>query len=129
MKPRSALGLLAGALILLSSAAHTIMGWTGIRAQLVEAGAPPALISGVQFGWQWGGFVMVAIAAIVIVTMVKRLRGQPVSLLPIHAFAALYIGFGAWALAVSGGQIFFLFAFVLPGILLTIAGLPVRKAE
>ena len=40
---------------------------------------------------------------------------------PIVAIAVVYMAFGAWAIAASGGDLFFLGVFVVPGALLGIA--------
>jgi hypothetical protein len=37
------------------------------------------------------------------------------------ATAIVYMGFGAWAIAASGGDLFFLGVFVIPGAMLGIA--------
>ena len=42
-------------------------------------------------------------------------------LLPIAVMAGVYMAFGAWAIAASGGDLFFLGVFVVPGALLGIA--------
>ena len=129
MKIRSALGLVAGLLILLSSGAHTILGWRGISTQLVEARVPADLVTNLHIVWQWGGAVMVAIGLVVVATFLRRLRGQVVSDLPIMAFAAVYVLFGIWATVTArempGAPAFFLSVFVLPGILMAIAAAPV----
>lgn len=126
---RPVLGLLAGTLILLSSLAHSFPGWQGIRTQLTGAGVQSAeVLDMVRIGWLWGGAVMVALGAIAVWTFLRRLRDQPVSTVPAGMIGVLYLVFGAWATAASGGQLFFGAVFLLPGVLLLLASLPARGA-
>jgi hypothetical protein len=93
-KARAVLGLIAGMLLLLSSAAHMLLGWPGIRDQLFAAHAPKDLIAGLHVGWQFGGAAMIAFAGIVLWTFLQRLRGISAGRLPTAVIAAMYILFG-----------------------------------
>jgi hypothetical protein len=126
LKARSVLGLIAGVMLLLSSSAHMLLGWPGIHGQLEDVQAPHDLVSGLHVGWQFGGSAMIAFAVIVIWTFVRRLRGAGVSTFPPAVIGAMYVIFGVWAELISHGQPFFLFVFVVPGLMLAIASMPHR---
>ena len=55
---RNILSLNAAILIILSSTAHSLLGWKALGAQLTAAGAPADLIGGLRIGWQFGGAAM-----------------------------------------------------------------------
>jgi hypothetical protein len=118
---RASLGLLAGILLLLSSAAHSILGWKGISRQLAAAGTPPDLLLGLKVGWQFGGLAMLVLGAIVVWLFAGRLRGQALSTLPALVIGAGYVAFGAWTLLTIDLSPFFFIVFLVPGILLVLA--------
>jgi len=120
-RARLVLGVIAGVMLLASSVAHTWLGWKSLAEQLARTTAPPALQSGLHIGWAFGGACMVILGIIVVATFVGRLRGQKPPLLPIAVIAVVYMAFGAWAIAASGGDLFFLGVFVIPGAMLGIA--------
>jgi hypothetical protein len=120
-RARLILGVIAGVMLLASSVAHTWLGWKSLAEQLARTNVPPALQSGLHIGWAFGGACMVILGIIVVATFVGRLRGQAPPLLPIAVIAVVYMAFGAWAIAASGGDLFFLGVFVIPGALLGIA--------
>jgi uncharacterized membrane protein HdeD (DUF308 family) len=120
-RARLILGIVAGVMLLASSVAHTWLGWKSLAEQLARTNAPPALQSGLHVGWAFGGAAMVILGVIAIATFVGRLRGSKASLLPVIITGVVYMAFGAWAIAASGGDLFFLGVFVIPGALLGIA--------
>jgi hypothetical protein len=117
---RAVLGLIASLIMILSSAAHSFLGWNWLRGQLAAAQVPPDLTFGLKVGWQFGGVAMLAFGFILLALFVKRLRGESVSSLAAVVVAAAYLGFGAWALVASGFDPFFSI-FIVPAILLLIA--------
>ena len=119
-KLRIALGLLAGVLMILSSAAHSLLGWTQLRVALVATQAPPDLIKGLSIGWHFAGMAMFAFGCIVLLTFVDAIRRRPVSFRPVGFIALVYMLFGIWALRASNLDPFFL-VFVVPGLLLAAA--------
>ena len=120
---RAVLGIIAGAILILSSAAHSFLGWKQMRMALAKVQAPSDLVLGVAVGWHFAGVTMLAFGCIVISLFLRRLRGENVSSFPALVVALAYLGFGAWALKASHLNPFF-FVFIVPGVLLAIAALP-----
>jgi hypothetical protein len=121
-KSRDALGLLAGLMLVVSSGAHSILGWRGLRSELADTKVPAELMLGLQIGWQFGGAAMLMLGVVLFVTFSQRLRGTNTPLLLAKAVAVTYLVFGAWALGASGGDLFFL-VFLIPGAFLAMASL------
>jgi hypothetical protein len=117
---RIALGLLAGVLLVLSSAAHSLLGWKQLGIALANTQAPPDLVTGLSIGWHFAGLAMLAFGCIVLSTFMEALRRRPVSFRPVGFIALVYIVFGIWALRVSNLDPFFL-VFIVPGLLLAAA--------
>ena len=120
-KLRDISGAIGGALILLSSAAHTLLGWKALSAELADAHVQGDLLVGLKMGWYFGGLAMLLLGTIMLRLFVARLRGKARSLVPASVVAIGYLGFGAWALAVSGNPFFMVF--IVPGVLLAGASL------
>jgi len=116
-KWRAVLGLIAGAIFLLSSAAHSILGWKGLRGELAAAHVPPDLVFGLKVGWQFGGVAMLAFGVIIVDLFMRRLRGQKVSTFPALVVGVAYLAYGSWALWAGDFNPFFL-VFVVPAVLL-----------
>ena len=130
---RVPIGLIAGVLLVLSSAAHSLLGWKQLGAALTAAGASADLITGLSIGWHFAGVAMLVFGCIVIATFVDVMRQRPVSLRPVACIAAAYLLFGVWALGVSGLNPFFL-VFIIPGIMFAVVSwragvVPVRRAD
>jgi hypothetical protein len=117
---RIVLGLIAGGILVASSAAHSFLGWTQLRAALVRSQAPPDLVAGLAVGWHFAGVAMLTFGCIVIWLFTDALRSRPVSLLPAAIIAFVYVVFGIGALIVSAGNPFF-FVFIVPGLMLFVA--------
>ena len=116
-RPRIALGIFVGALIVASSIAHSLLGWREFGARLVATQAPADLITGLKIGWHFAGVAMFTFGTVVIWTFENYLRGRPVSLRPAQIIGLVYLAFGLWALAVSRFDPFF-FIFIVPGLTL-----------
>jgi hypothetical protein len=116
-RARTVLGLIAALILILSSAAHTILGWKALSARLAGTNAPLDLIQGLRIGWEFGGAAMLTFGIIVAVTFLRRL---PV--LPVFLIAVLYVAFGAYAFTATGNPFFFIF--IGPGALLLFAAWP-----
>jgi hypothetical protein len=116
-RPRIALGIFVGAIIVASSVAHSLLGWRDFGARLVATQAPADLITGLKIGWHFAGVAMFTFGAIVIWTFENHLRERPVPLRPAQIIGLVYLAFGLWALAVSRFDPFF-FIFIVPGLTL-----------
>jgi hypothetical protein len=119
-RARLVLGLIAGVVLIVSSGAHSFLGWKNLSDRLAVAQVPSDLQIGLKIGWQFAGAAMLVLGVIVIAIFAGRLRGQRPSLMPAVAVCILYLAFGAWALAASGGDLFFMI-FIVPGAMLGIA--------
>ena len=105
--------------MILSSGAHSLMGWPALRAQLTSAGVSSDLQAGLAVGWHFGGAAMLAFGVIVLGIFSRRSEPRP-SRTPALVISILYIVFGAGALAINR-DVFFLMVFVIPGLLLAFA--------
>ena len=114
---RAPIGLISGVLLILSSAAHSLLGWQQLGRALAAAGTPADLITGLAIGWHFAGVAMLTFGCIVIATFLDMMRRRPVSLRPVALIAAAYLLFGVWALGVSDLNPFFL-VFIVPGVML-----------
>ena len=123
MKIKSGLGLIAGAFLILSAGAHSILGWKAMSEQLAQTNAPPDLVQGLHIGWMFGGPVMLVFGILCIATFLRRFRGEAAPTLAPVLISIAYIAFAAWAAIVTGGDPF-LMVFLVPGVLLAIASIP-----
>jgi hypothetical protein len=114
---RLVLGLIGGIIMLVTSAAHSLLGWPQLRRSLTDANTPADLIVGLSIGWHFAGLAMLVFGALTILLFADALRLRPVSLRPVLLIGLAYLVFGTWSLTVSSLDPFFL-AFLLPGILL-----------
>ncbi|MFL6244633.1 MAG: hypothetical protein ACJ74H_01310 [Thermoanaerobaculia bacterium] len=112
------LGIIAAIILIFSSAAHSLLGWDALGAQLAQANAPADLINGLRIGWQFGGACMMTFGIIALVIFVRRMPS-----LPAFAIGVLYVAFGAWALVASGFDPF-MAIFIVPGVMLLVAAWP-----
>lgn len=114
---RIVLGYLVAGMLILSSAAHSFLGWKQLGMDLAKLQAPADLVTGLAIGWYFGGAAMLAFGVIVLQLFRDFQQGRPVSLLPALIIAVVYLSFGLWALVASGFNPFFM-VFIIPGILL-----------
>ena len=120
-KARDVVGAIAAVLMLLSSAAHVLLGWKVLSAELEAAHVQGHLLLGLRIGWYFGGVAMLLLGIILLTLFAARLRGERRPLLPAAAVAIGYLAFGGWALAISGDPFFAVF--IVPGALLAVASL------
>ena len=66
MKRYSILGLVAGLLLIASSAAHAFLGWPPFGAALAEAGIEGDIIGALAVGWYFGSTAMLVFGVIVL---------------------------------------------------------------
>lgn len=119
-KGRNVLGVITGAILILSSAAHSFLGWTSMREQLVGSGAPPDLILGLAIGWNFAGFAIFVFGVLVLLTFIPRVRGLYRDLTTARVIGWSYLLAGGTAYTVSK-SIFFINIFLVPAILILIA--------
>ena len=125
---RILLGFVAGAMLIASSAAHSLLGWRQLRASLAKSEAPPDLVMGLSVGWHFAGVAMLAFGCIILSIFADLLRRRSVSVRPALLIALLYVAFGIWALIVSNNDPFF-YVFIVPGFLLAVAAWPSDSAK
>ena len=117
---RRVLGIVVGALLILSAVAHSLLGGKGMREALVAAHVPADLLRGAMIGWYFGGVAMLAFGVVVLHTFAGRRGAAGVALFPSQVVAVIYLVFGAAALLLTDFDPFFL-VFVVPGLLLALA--------
>lgn len=117
MRTRAWIGLAAGALLILSAAAHSLLGWPELAAELEKLAPSADLTRALAIGWHFGGVAMLGFGAIVVDSFLRALRGREVDWRPARVVGLTYLVFGAGALAATGGNLFFL-VFLVPGLLI-----------
>jgi hypothetical protein len=118
-KIRDILGVVGGIVLILSSMAHSLLGWPEMLRQLQQTHAPTDLILGMKVGWLFGGTAILIFGLIVLNLFVTRLRGARTTTAPAAIFSVGYFLFGCWALAVSHDPFFCIF--IVPAVLVAIA--------
>ena len=119
-KARDILGVLTGIILILSSGAHSFLGWKSMRAQLVMADAPEDLITGLGIGWNFAGLAIFIFGCILLGVFIPRVRGRITALWPARLIGIAYTIFGLAAYKVSSSN-FFMMIFVVPGVLIALA--------
>ena len=124
-RAQASIGYAAAILIVISGAAHSLVGWKEMHSGLKASTATPELIKALGIGWVFGGVAMLVLGSIAIASTVKRSHDPTASLLPVRIIGIAYVAFGAGAMSITGFDPFFL-VFILPGILLVAASWPAR---
>ena len=119
-KARNILGVITGIVLILSSAAHSFLGWKSMSEQLRGSGAAPDLITGLAIGWNFAGVSIFMFGCLIIGVFAMRLRGQDAPLWVPRLIGLGYTIAGIAAYQVSK-QTFFLSVFVVPGVLISMA--------
>jgi hypothetical protein len=125
---RTVLGLIVGAMLVASSAAHSLLGWPPQRAALEALHASSDVILGLAVGWHFAGVAILTFGAVVLYLFMARLRGRDVPLAPASIIGVAYGVFGVACFAVSRVP-FFLGVFTVPGLLLLAAAWPERRHD
>ena len=125
-RSRSILGLVVGGMMMLSAAAHSLLGWKQLKSELEPLHAPADLVRAIGAGWNFGGAAMLAFGFIVVALFTHRLRGRSVNLRPAIVIGATYVAFGIGAMVLNHFDPFFL-VFVVPGVLLLVASVSRRE--
>ena len=69
-RARLILGVVAGVMLLASSAAHSTLGWQSLAEGLANTNVSSDLQTGLRIGWMFGGAAMVVLGVIAISTLV-----------------------------------------------------------
>lgn len=125
---RDGLGIAAGVMMVLSSAAHSLLGWTALGEQLRATHAPADLVRGLAIGWHFAGAAMLTFGCMVVLLFARRWRGTPQPTAPAGFIAVLYLASGATALVATSFDPFFM-VFIIPGLLLAAAAFRPREAN
>src|SRR4026208_510102 len=112
-KARDGGGGVSAVVMRLSSAAHVLLGWKVLSAELEAAHVQGHLLLGLRIGWYFGGVAMLLLGIIPLTLFAAGLRGERRPLLPAAAVSIGYLAFGGWALAISGDPFFAVF--IVPG--------------
>ena len=123
---RVILGYIGGVLIIASSAAHSLLGWSSLATSLAGIQAPPELVTGLRIGWQFAGVAMLTFGCIVIWEIHTLRNRRTAALWPVLVIGLVYVMFGLWALAVSEVDPFF-GVFIVPGLMLIAASWPLDR--
>jgi hypothetical protein len=115
-KARLVGGWIGGAVMVLSSAMHSFLGWKALGQQLAATEAPAGLVRDLALGWHFAGAAMLVLGVIVCAGFAAALKGRAVPPLPAVAIGLLYVVFGVAAFALSALNPFFAI-FVVPGLL------------
>lgn len=121
---KSILVLAAGALMVLSSFAHGILGWPPLQSELRRAAAGEDLLGALAVGWYFGSVAMLTFGGIVLVSGLRLKRGDRSGVAPVRFIAVCYLLFGLAAFFSRNLNPHFLL-FVFTGLL---AGIPVLGA-
>jgi hypothetical protein len=119
-KARNIIGALTGIILILSSGAHSFMGWKRLREQLIATNAPDDLINTLAIGWNFAGLAILIFGCILLGVFVQRIRGYYAPLWPARLIGLAYTIAGLVAYKMSGNN-FFMTIFVVPGILIALA--------
>ena len=121
-----ALAVIAAVILVLSSGAHSLLGWPALRAKLAEANVPADLIGGLAIGWHFAGLAMLVLG-ILVFWLLAISRRSPVSIaLPLQIIGGAYELFAIGCFALLGWDPFLL-TFIVPGTLLSGAGALMRS--
>jgi hypothetical protein len=118
-RARNVLGIVAGSIFILSSGAHSLLGWPSIQRGLAAANAHGDLIEFLMIAFQFAGLAMLVFGVIVIVRFARSLRGEAGSYTTCVVIGVAYVLYGAWALAITREPFFLIF--LVPGLLLLAA--------
>jgi hypothetical protein len=118
---RSVLVLSAGALMVLSSAAHAFLGWPLLRGDLKSAGVAENLVGAMAVGWYFGSVAMLAFGAITLRSEILLRKGDRSGVVPVRMIATCYLIFGLVTFVSRNFNPHFLL-FIVTGLL---AGVPV----
>ncbi|MES2296486.1 MAG: hypothetical protein V4582_05560 [Pseudomonadota bacterium] len=122
-RARLILGYVGAAILIASSAMHSLLGWPAAAASLAKAQVPADLVLGLALGWHFGGVAMLVLGTIVILQLRRGLDGAAMAN---RVIGAAYVLFGSAGLVASVFDPFMLI-FIVPGVLLLASSWPQRS--
>jgi hypothetical protein len=120
------LALIAAVILVLSSGAHSLLGWPALRAKLAEANVPADLVGGLGMGWHFAGLAMLLLGVLVIWLLAESRRSGANVVLPLQIIGGAYELFAIGCFALLGWDPFLL-TFFVPGTLLSLAAALMRR--
>ena len=115
-------GMIAGAMMIVSGAIHSLLGWPALIKSFNAAGAPSALVQGLAVPWHFAGVSMITFGVIAI-ALLDAARRRATPLLPVRLIAVAYLLFALAGLALIAADPTFLLFFVPGALLLASTGL------
>ncbi len=117
--------LVVGVLLVLSAAAHALLGWPAIRAALLTSQAQGDVTQDVGIGWLYGSAAMLTFGVITLTVWWSARAGKVLSVAITAPISLLYLGFGTWAFVHSSLNPHFI-GFIILGALLAVASYGLR---
>jgi hypothetical protein len=109
--------LVTGILLVFSGAAHALLGWPALRAELAQAQVPGDVSTAVAAGWLYGSGAMLTFGVLVLSIWWAGRRGRSDAARYVAPIALLYLVFGTAAF-LSTRDPHFIGFIVLGGLLL-----------
>ena len=120
------LAIIAAVILVLSSGAHSLLGWPALRAKLADANVPADLVAGLGMGWHFAGVAMLVLGILVFWLLAESRRSGANVVLPLQIIGGAYELFAIGCFALLGWDPFLL-TFLVPGTLLSVAAALMRR--
>ena len=120
------LAIIAAVILVLSSGAHSLLGWPALRAKLADANVPAELVGGLGMGWHFAGLAMLVLGLLVLWMLAESRRSGANVVLPLQIIGGAYELFAIGCFALLGWDPFLLTVLV-PGTLLSVAAALMRR--
>lgn len=120
MRVRTGVGIAASLFLIVSSAAHGMLGWPAMMRELAKTDTPPELTRGLEVGWLFGSVCMVTFGVLLTRLFARRWRRLHEDPAPVYIIALGYLAFGLWALQKTDFDPFYA-VFIVPALLLLFA--------
>jgi hypothetical protein len=120
------LAIVAAVILVLSSGAHSLLGWPALRAKLAESNVSAELVSGLAMGWHFAGLAMLVLGILVFWLLGESGRNGASVVLPLQIIGGAYELFAIGCFALLGWDPFLL-TFLVPGTLLSVAAALMRR--
>jgi hypothetical protein len=120
------LAIIAAVILVLSSGAHSLLGWPALRAKLADANVPAELVGGLGMGWHFAGLAMLVLGILVLWMLTESRRSGANVVLPLQIIGGAYELFAIGCFALLGWDPFLL-TFLVLGTLLSVAAALMRR--